>query len=127
MCGSSTGGSSVSAVEGGKMPKIIISPGYGAGWSTWAYGLDRADLLHLLTFPPLIEAIEKGEDVSKEDHPAVKAFKERFPDQYLGGLRDAEVVEVPANTPFYISEYDGSESLHIVGIDEEFFILPEGF
>ena len=42
--------------------QIIISPDFGAGWSTWQYG-EREHRLFALTYQPLIDAILNGRDV----------------------------------------------------------------
>ncbi len=90
--------------------KILYSPGFGAGWTTWASG-ETARLM--LDWPPLIEAVERKEKIT-EDHPAVlslilacaKAGGER---PYLGGLRDIAVATGEGQVR--IDEYDGSESV----------------
>lgn len=104
------------------MAKIIVSPGYGAGWSTWDYEAGREGRKLMLTWPPLIAAIEAGEKVD-EDHPAFRSLVEALGHKpYSGGLQKAVIKEVPEGVPFTIQAYDGSESLHIVG-GEEFLIL----
>lgn len=107
--------------------KIIVSPGFGAGWSTWASGGSEVKKL-LLSYPPLVEAVEKGGlgRVYWDEHPAIISLKEKLKEIgeddyiYTGGLSDAVIMEVSEGVPFYISEYDGSETLHVVGDDEEF-------
>lgn len=109
------------------MTDILYSPGYGAGWSTWA---DEEQSRFALTFQPLIDAINKGEEVwsdtdekshMKDDfvpsHPAMQEFtaalKEKWPEDgesfFLGGARDLAVTQVMG--PFQVLEYDGSESI----------------
>lgn len=39
------------------MRKVLYSPGFGAGWSTWCHG-DKAARLLLMEFPPLVAAVE---------------------------------------------------------------------
>lgn len=89
------------------MTKILISPGYGAGWSTW----HDIPAKESLTFEPLIEAIEKHGVGSEEFTEALKLYEEKYPDEYLGGAGQLEVVEVEG--PFAVEEYDGNE--YIVG------------
>lgn len=97
--------------------KALISPGFGAGWSTWASNEYREDMLF---DPGLIAAVENREpgEVLFEDHPAVQDFLKRMgekhgPDAecgiYCGGLRDIEVREIHGR--FRVEEYDGSESV----------------
>src|SRR4051794_12559330 len=49
------------------MTKILYAPGYGAGWSTWSSSGDEQKRF-MLTYAPLIEAIEKDEDVGYLDN-----------------------------------------------------------
>lgn len=104
--------------------KILISPGFGAGWSTWA-GDEVAN--YVLTYRPIIEAIERGEKID-EDGPYIKQLQKDLdrdlahlidPNEkneedrhvyfYPGGARDLTVREVQG--AFKINEYDGSESI----------------
>jgi hypothetical protein len=90
--------------------KVLISQGYGSEWSCYASGAVR-DLM--LTWQPLIDACEAGQDIN-EEHPAVRslvaaieALGEEAP--YFGGCTGLVVVEVSA--PFAVEGYDGAESL----------------
>ena len=96
---------------------VIVSPGYGAGWSTWLGSETRQRQEEAVFCPDLVTAIEAG------DAAAVKECAARIfgPDAYLGGLvRDdergitARVQWVPVGTRFEISEYDGFETLRIL-------------
>lgn len=84
---------------------VIVSPGFGAGWSTWA-----DDLPNSVFAPDVVAWIEAGKpDVELDD-----TFGEYG---YTGGLGDAEIEWVPKGSRFIIDEYDGSETLHILGPD----------
>lgn len=101
--------------------KVLISRGFGAGWSTWSSG-ECAKLMR--TYQPLIIAIEKDEKIT-ESHPAVismlKECKEKFDEEpYLGGLDGLCVEEVAP--PFQIHEYDGAESIVIPGEDDNWIM-----
>lgn len=91
--------------------KVLISRGYGAGWSTWNEG-EVAKLMR--TYEPIIKAFENGEKLS-ENHPAVESLvkecKERFNEDYvcLSGLDGLSVEEV--TPPFRIHECDGEERI----------------
>ena len=83
---------------------VIYSPGYGAGWSTWA----QEDDLSQLFDPQLVHLIEQA--VQDE----ILAYCSlRWPDQYQGGARDLAVAWVPLGDHFRIHEYDGSERVEI--------------
>ncbi len=86
--------------------KVLISPGYGAGWSTWADDDIRA---YVRTYQPIIDAIGKGEDHMPLVDALEKELKEKDKYLYTGGAADLVVVEV--EPPFYIDEYDGYESI----------------
>ncbi len=87
--------------------KILISPGYGAGWSTWAD--DEEVARDIRTYQPIIDAIEKGENHMPLVDALEKEFKEKDKYLYTGGADNLVVVEV--EPPFYIDEYDGYESV----------------
>lgn len=103
-----------------EMGKVLISPGFGAGWTSWASG-SKEFKTFMLTYQPIIDALESGQRIS-EVHPAVLQFlddaKSKFNETpYVGGADDLEVVE--ASGPVRINEYDGSESLEEVGDYQE--------
>ena len=45
------------------MRKILYSPGWGAGWSTWNSSIPTK---FICEYQPIIEALEKGEDLIGE-------------------------------------------------------------
>lgn len=79
--------------------KVLISPGYGAGWSTW-------EGKGLATDVRIIDAFEHG--VSEEEMHQLCADL-GYGDIYMGGFDGLMIVEVPAGELFQIREYDGSE------------------
>lgn len=87
---------------------VIVSPGYGAGWSTW-----NSDYGNQLLFDPDIAESLLAKDAQK----AMRIASERYPDVYTGGLSKANVVWVNEGTRFAIQEYDGYESLEELGTD----------
>jgi hypothetical protein len=82
---------------------VLVSGGFGAGWSTWADESEAA------VFAPDVVAWVEGGKVGSVDQ-----FKHYG---YMGGLRDVRIEWVNVGDRFYIEEYDGSESLHVVGPD----------
>ena len=87
--------------------KVLISPGYGAGWSTWNYSGMAID-------KDLIELFERG---CTEDEMKLLCIKKGYGDgdfpPYMGGFSDLEVTEVPQGCQFRINEYDGHEYIDI--------------
>ena len=95
-----------------KVRKILISVGFGAGWSSWSYGCDIARNI-MLSHPGVIEALEAGEQIT-ETHPSVVAMVREIEAAggeapYVGGAEQLRVVKVEG--PFNVEEYDGSESI----------------
>ena len=82
--------------------KVLISPGYGAGWSTWNSPEMAVD-------ERLIEAFENG--ISKEGMK--RLCEELGYESYMGGFEDLKITEVPSGSLFQIREYDGSEYIEI--------------
>lgn len=95
------------------MTKILVSPGYGAGWSTWNYDGEEA-VKFMLTYEPLIDAVENN--VSKKEFTKTleefeKEYQEKFKTDhvYIRGAYELIIEEVDG--PFLVEEYDGYESL----------------
>jgi hypothetical protein len=89
-------------IKDGKVA-VLISPGFGAGWSTWASG-DRDELLF---DADIAQAVLDGMDSGDLELLA----KSKYPKEFLGGLDDLEVQWVDQGTEFIVEEYDGSESI----------------
>jgi len=90
---------------------VLYSPGYGAGWSTWAH--DDSSRESMVFCPELCEAVDKGLPLEK----ITSIAKKYFPDMYLGGLEDIKIVFFEPGTRFRIDEYDGAE--YIISLNEE--------
>ena len=88
--------------------KLLISPGYGAGWSTW-------NCPEMATDKDLIELFEKGctcEEMRVLCLSKNYGYKTRdFP--YMGGFSRLKVVEVPKGAIYRINEHDGAEAVEI--------------
>ena len=90
------------------MVAVLVSPGYGAGWSTW---IDSAHPEAAVFCPEIITAILAGA-TGYELEPLAKHL---FGNVYCGGLKNLEVRWVPVGKQFRIHEYDGSESIEFAG------------
>jgi hypothetical protein len=105
--------------------KILFSPGYGAGWVTWHSGT-REEKKFMLTYEPFIQALEKNKKISQK---LIEQFEEAFetkfsrPPPYLGGCSKMQVKDVDG--PFEIREYDGSETVELIGISDKVFFIEE--
>ena len=90
---------------------VLISPGFGAGWSTWADSEYRNDCL----FDPwIVDVILNGEYSLEEKLERIAAHcAMKYPDMYLRSLEDLTVKWVPEGSAFRVDEYDGSESIEL--------------
>lgn len=100
------------------MRKILYSPGYGAGWTTWCHG-GKEHKLFMLTWQPAIDVLERktggkrrltADEIDDLAELFEKEWNERFPEEdipYLGGMSGLAVMEVSGRVR--IHEYDGSE------------------
>jgi hypothetical protein len=86
-------------VRDGKVA-VAVSYGFGAGWSTWA-DVDPMDA----RFNQLFLDGKVDEVVRICDEEGLG---------YAGGADDVDIVWVPVGTKFFITEYDGSESLDTI-------------
>lgn len=91
---------------------VLISHGFGAGWSTWA---DSKDAEKMLFDPDIVQAV-----LDKDWDKAMKLSEEKYPNAYNGGLLDICVYWMPIGTQFYIHEYDGAESIRELS-DEKWY------
>ena len=87
---------------------ILYSPGFGAGWSTWAYG--DSEQAMAMDRDLVLAFLNGGVDA------LVKITEQKYPDNYTGGAEDLEVAWLPEGTRFEIQAYDGSETL--ITLDE---------
>jgi hypothetical protein len=105
--------------------KVLISPGNGAGWSTWQDGSenpgDKSTASYkALTYKPFIDAIEGGTFEAEYDNLVAQALKDLGASTYFGGAAELEVREI--DEPFYVHEYDGDESIRTAAY---LSIIPE--
>lgn len=115
----------------GKKVAVLVSYGYGAGWSTWYHGeaeepfaiaIDKRVVEFWLQHRDDAEYL-KALDAYK-DNDVKRAASELFrtwgyEDVYFGGFDHIELRWVKAGTLFRIDEYDGAEGL--VTLDDEVY------
>jgi hypothetical protein len=94
-------------VKDGKVA-VLISLGFGAGWSTW-----NREQLDMLFDAGLADLVLKGDPEQILAYATVK-----WPDAYLGGLEDLTVVWVEQGQLIKINEYDGRESIEYRDSDD---------
>ena len=103
--------------------KVVITDGYGGGWSTEASGPEAGALMS--EYAPLVEAVQAGEELTYS-HPAITGLAEALEaigaevptcvrqavhnGERFGSIpRSLTVVEVVG--PYAVAEYDGFESI----------------
>ena len=85
---------------------VLYSPGFGAGWSTWA----SQDTERMIFDPELVEAV-----LSCDHAKMHEVAKRNFPDAYDGGVDNLAVCWLNEGERFEIREYDGNESVQVFG------------
>ena len=89
--------------------KVLISPGFGAGWSTWNSGEVAK---YMRTYQPIIECLEQGNKVTRVLLAQLeKECEEKFNEDHVCVLGADQLVVMEVPLPFKIDEYDGSESI----------------
>jgi hypothetical protein len=94
-------------VKDGKVA-VLISPGFGAGWSTWNH-----EYPDMLFDAGMVDLVLKGDVAQMQAYATVK-----WPDAYLGGLGDLTVAWVDQGQQIKVDEYDGSESIEYRDSDD---------
>jgi len=91
------------------MTKVLISSGFGAGWSTWSTkGREVAE------YAPIIEYLEQGGDPTllNDEHPLIVEMKASLGlDHFFTGGRLDGLRVVNVDGPYLIQEYDGAEDI----------------
>lgn len=88
---------------------VLVSPGFGAGWSTW-----NTEHPECVFDPAVVEWVENG-----KVGPVPKLAELRGWDyMYEGGAGDLIIYWLPEGSRFRIDEYDGSESLVLESEEE---------
>ena len=85
---------------------VIVSPGYGAGWSTW-----NSEYEEFLTMDKELVSLRLSGGSAAQAEDRFKAVFGKNAYIYTGGWGDAEVEWLSPGTVFRINEYDGHESL----------------
>lgn len=81
---------------------VLVSPGFGAGWSTWnapELAYDRRVVEKFLTERPSVSEMEEF----------LRTIG--YSNVYMGGYNQLTIEWIPRGTIFCIHEYDGSESI----------------
>lgn len=101
----------MSKVERDGMVAILISPGYGAGWSTWA---EYSEQELILFDPDIVQLVlDRNNSVitSEMFHEQVSHIWQLKSYTSYCSPEALKVQWLPVGTIFRISEYDGAETL----------------
>ena len=81
---------------------VLVSAGFGAGWSSWNYQYPE-----MLFDPTIVKMLDEG----KSQDEILAYCEVKYPEGYFGGAEDLVIEWMPMGTEFEIDEYDGSESI----------------
>ena len=99
---------------------ILISPGFGSGWSTWEdkkLAYDKRVVKFVQDHIHDRKFMEAASDSNSEAHKFVKEFLEScgYPNVYLGGnFQQLKIQWLPVGTKYIIREYDGAEYIETI-------------
>jgi hypothetical protein len=86
---------------------VLVSPSFGAGWSTWCTKEGEAAVF----CPEIVEALMAG----RSGQEIIEIATRLFPGAYTAGLWGVRIEWVDKGVRFEISEYDGAEEVRILG------------
>ena len=92
---------------------VLVSPGFGAGWSSWA---DESERELMLFDPHIVDIVLEyhGRDKQEMAEKIQLIVTLKRYESYTGGLDQLEVAWVKKGERFRITEYDGHETLETV-------------
>ena len=92
---------------------VLVSIGYGAGWSSWAHTKEQRELA--MFDPEIVQWILDGkpENHLTDDLTRGPYFTKKYGDTYFydGGFFGLVIEWVKVGTKFRITEYDGYEDI----------------
>lgn len=101
-------------VTDGERVAVLVSPGFGAGWSSWAH--EYAEFL--LFDKSLVEMAQRKASTEEVEAHLKRVLNDEY--VYCGGWDQIKVEWVDNGTAFRIDEYDGSERLIVLALEEHF-------
>ena len=100
-------------VRDGKVA-VLYSPGFGIGWYN-DHGYEE-----LVFHPKLVELVEqnKQKEITKELVKDILVNEYGYKSEFIyvyGGVKQLKIEWITEGCLFEIDEYDGSESIHVIG------------
>ena len=93
---------------------VCYSPGFGAGWSTWASPEQRETLIF---HPKIVQVVANGRQSIINEDWLKENLGENFGYVFCGGVDQLQIKWIPKGTLFRINEHDGSESVEVFRAD----------
>ena len=91
---------------------VLVSHGYGAGWSTWNPEVAEEMLFSQKIVKLILAGMDKNDIYDKA--------RELWPNAYLGGICELGIEWIEEGAKFRIEEHDGAESVLIFN-DDNFY------
>jgi hypothetical protein len=85
---------------------VLVSSGYGSGWSSWA---ELKDQEFLTMNKELAEAVERSDYLEVE-----RIVNEKDINIYVDNFTNLKIEWVNRGTRFFINEYDGDETIRLL-------------
>lgn len=103
---------------------VLVSPGFGAGWSTWNYKELAYDKRVVEWYLEKVDChpvyCMRLNDPNTPERAAASELLASwgYGDVYFGGLQSNMLRWVPTGVPWRMAEYDGNESIEFLKIDD---------
>lgn len=92
---------------------VLYSPGYGAGWSTWAEGTERELLLYDPDIVQLVLDRNSQKITWAEFSEKVEMVWQLKSYTSYCDYETLQIMWIPEGSLFRVEEYDGSETVHM--------------
>lgn len=89
---------------------VVITPSFGAGWSSWNYEIKETLVFH----PAIVQMVLDGRSEEIDEDWLVDHFGEEFRYGYYGANDNLTIEWIPVGTKFCITEYDGAEIIFTI-------------
>ena len=104
----------VKKLERNGLVAVLVSPDYGAGWSSWADEQERELMLFDPDIAQAVLAHENNPVKTQMVRDIQQVVELKSYQSYTGGLEQLRVVWMPKGAQFRVTEYDGSEGIELV-------------
>ena len=106
---------------------VLVSPGYGCGWSTWnsnpAIAYDKRIIEYMLDYGSMNKFRKVINDIEQQTRLDNFLSSIGYPNVYRGGAYQLEIEWIDPGKYFRINVYDGSEELEFLDVVNQYMIL----